>query len=43
MQPTKTLTFGEAQRLNRHDRRKLGKINKIKISGTSKPIISDKR
>jgi hypothetical protein len=35
----KMLSLATAQKMNRAGRRKLGKINKIKIAGTTKPYV----
>lgn len=43
MQPKIKLTLLEASRLNRHERRALGKINNIKIAGSVKPFINKKK
>lgn len=41
MNQNQTLSFIEATRLNRHERRRIGKINQVKIPGTSMPIFKD--
>lgn len=42
-QPKSQLTFSEAQGLNRSERRRLGKLNGVKIPGTTQPIVDPKK
>jgi len=37
------LTFSQAQGMNRAERRRLGKMNGVKIPGASKPYIKPKK
>lgn len=36
------LTYMEAMGMNRKERRRLGKLNKTKIIGSSKPVVKEK-
>lgn len=42
MNPNKTVTAEEAMMMNRHQRRALGKLNKVKIPGINVPAKSQK-
>ena len=37
------IPYNEAQGFNRHQRRRMGKINNVRITGTVKPIIKPKK
>lgn len=41
-EPRKDLTMKEARGMNRHERRRLGKLNGVKITGTTKPLTKPK-